>query len=170
MKEVQLFKYDTGDVVRCIKLPEHNFEELVIGNDYVVTGASVHDGNEVYSLKDEKDRTVYSMDHFRYVRRAKPQEVTNKLIRADVSGDYSATPTLPVQDTETKFDVVEKPKHYADRMVEVITYIEDNMSPEAYRGYLEGNLIKYVSRYKTKNGKQDLLKAKWYLERLISKL
>jgi hypothetical protein len=34
-------------------------------------------------------------------------------------------------------------------------------------GYLEGNVIKYVSRYKKKNGKQDLEKAKHYLEKLI---
>jgi hypothetical protein len=34
-------------------------------------------------------------------------------------------------------------------------------------GYLEGNIIKYVSRYKTKNGMEDLLKAQHYLEKLI---
>lgn len=34
-------------------------------------------------------------------------------------------------------------------------------------GYLEGNIIKYVSRYKNKNGVQDLEKAKHYLEKLI---
>lgn len=34
-------------------------------------------------------------------------------------------------------------------------------------GYLEGNIIKYVSRYKNKNGLEDLLKAQHYLEKLI---
>ena len=34
-------------------------------------------------------------------------------------------------------------------------------------GYLEGNIIKYVTRYKEKNGLQDLYKAKHYLEKLI---
>ena len=33
--------------------------------------------------------------------------------------------------------------------------------------YLEGNLVKYVTRYKFKNGLEDLLKARWYLDRLI---
>ena len=33
--------------------------------------------------------------------------------------------------------------------------------------YVEGNIIKYVTRYKEKNGLQDLLKAEWYLNRLI---
>ena len=34
-------------------------------------------------------------------------------------------------------------------------------------GYLEGNIVKYVSRYKNKNGLQDLDKALHYLEKLI---
>lgn len=34
-------------------------------------------------------------------------------------------------------------------------------------GYLAGNIIKYVSRYKKKNGIEDLEKAKHYLEKLI---
>ena len=34
-------------------------------------------------------------------------------------------------------------------------------------GYLEGNIIKYVTRYKEKNGIEDLYKAKQYLDRLI---
>ena len=33
--------------------------------------------------------------------------------------------------------------------------------------YLLGNIIKYISRYKHKNGVQDLRKAKWYLDKLI---
>jgi len=34
-------------------------------------------------------------------------------------------------------------------------------------GYLEGNVIKYVTRYKRKNGIEDLLKAQHYLTKLI---
>ena len=33
--------------------------------------------------------------------------------------------------------------------------------------FLEGNVVKYVTRYRMKNGLEDLEKAKWYLERLI---
>jgi hypothetical protein len=33
--------------------------------------------------------------------------------------------------------------------------------------FLEGNIIKYVTRYKYKHGVADLLKAEWYLKRLI---
>ena len=34
-------------------------------------------------------------------------------------------------------------------------------------GYLEGNIIKYITRHKKKNGLQDLQKAQHYLEKLI---
>jgi hypothetical protein len=33
--------------------------------------------------------------------------------------------------------------------------------------YVEGNIIKYVTRYKDKGGLEDLKKAEWYLTRLI---
>lgn len=33
--------------------------------------------------------------------------------------------------------------------------------------FLEGNVIKYVTRYKFKHGVEDLRKAEWYLKRLI---
>jgi hypothetical protein len=36
-------------------------------------------------------------------------------------------------------------------------------------GYIEGNVIKYVTRHRAKNGAEDLLKAIHYLELLIEK-
>ena len=54
------------------------------------------------------------------------------------------------------------PKHYKQGNIEVIDFILDQKF-----SYLEGNIIKYVSRYKYKNGLEDLKKAQWYLERLI---
>ena len=54
------------------------------------------------------------------------------------------------------------PQHYKQGNIEVIDFILDQKV-----SYLEGNIIKYVSRYKYKNGLEDLKKAQWYLERLI---
>lgn len=34
-------------------------------------------------------------------------------------------------------------------------------------GYMEGNIIKYVTRYKEKGGVEDLKKARHYLDKLI---
>jgi len=54
------------------------------------------------------------------------------------------------------------PNHYKQGNIETIEYILDQKM-----NYLEGNVVKYISRYKKKNGLEDLHKAKWYLERLI---
>jgi hypothetical protein len=59
--------------------------------------------------------------------------------------------------------------------------MNDNINPDYYRkgiettdyiqshsmNYLEGNIIKYVTRHKSKGGVDDLRKAEWYLTRLI---
>ena len=55
-----------------------------------------------------------------------------------------------------------EPNHYKGDSVQPIDLIESmNMS------FNQGNVIKYVSRYKNKNDIGDLLKADWYLQRLI---
>ena len=48
--------------------------------------------------------------------------------------------------------------------IQPIDYIHENNL-----GYIEGNVVKYVSRHRNKNGKQDLLKAIHYLEMLIER-
>lgn len=63
---------------------------------------------------------------------------------------------------------VNNPSHYASGAVECIDAIEASMTPEAFKGYLKGNVIKYMWRYEKKiNPVQDLEKAQWYQKRLI---
>ena len=57
--------------------------------------------------------------------------------------------------------------HYKDKAVQPWTAMESWMSPEEFEGFLRGNVIKYIARYKDKNGIQDVLKARHYLEKLI---
>jgi hypothetical protein len=59
-------------------------------------------------------------------------------------------------------DPVNSPKHYTQGDMEVITAIEG-----LGLDYHQGNVLKYVSRYRYKNGIEDLRKAKWYIDRLI---
>jgi hypothetical protein len=67
-------------------------------------------------------------------------------------------------------DDVDHPVHYNNGKVECIEAIEAMLSPTEFEGYVRGNIIKYVWRFKYKDGVKDLKKAKWYLERLISTL
>lgn len=60
-------------------------------------------------------------------------------------------------------DVVKKPKHYEGE-IECIECIKASMSPIEFMGYLKGNVQKYVWRYRSKNGLEDLQKAGVYLD------
>lgn len=67
-------------------------------------------------------------------------------------------------------DMVNHPNHYTSGKIEVIDIIEDQLTPEEYRGYIKGQVIKYITREAHKNGLEDLKKAHWYLTRLINYL
>ena len=52
--------------------------------------------------------------------------------------------------------------HYSKLAIQPVEYINANKLT-----YLQGNVIKYVTRYKDKNGIEDLEKAKHYIDMLI---
>ena len=68
------------------------------------------------------------------------------------------------------FDPVNKPDHYTFGGIEAIEGVEASMSQEAFHGWLKGNILTYVWRYERKNGLEDLLKARWNLDRLIESI
>ena len=68
-------------------------------------------------------------------------------------------------------DSVNSPAHYLKGKKETIDVIKDCMTDDEYHGYLKGNVLKYVSRYKFKGEPlEDLKKAQWYLNKLIKEV
>ena len=68
-------------------------------------------------------------------------------------------------------DLVNSPPHYNQSSIECIDAIESatfGNSEDGFENYLQGNIIKYIWRYRYKNGLQDLKKAEWYLNKLIN--
>ena len=59
-------------------------------------------------------------------------------------------------------DVVNHPEHYNKGKIEVLDFIRDQDAT-----YLAGQVLKYICRYRFKNGLEDLRKAEFYLKRLI---
>jgi|TARA_R110000822_G_scaffold13911_5_gene49077 hypothetical protein len=55
------------------------------------------------------------------------------------------------------------PKHYNNYAIQPINFILENNL-----GFCEGNIIKYVCRYKDKGGVEDLKKARQYIDFLIN--
>ena len=70
-----------------------------------------------------------------------------------------------ITDTKIFKEVIEdkiKPSYYHKGKIDTIQFcLENDLN------FLQGNIIKYVVRYKEKNGLEDLNKAKEYLDRLI---
>ena len=77
-------------------------------------------------------------------------------------------------ETETAYDVVQKPEHCNTNLpegVEVIDIITAQTADlSGIRAVCQANVIKYVLRWQKKNGVQDLEKARFYLDRLIGEL
>ena len=61
----------------------------------------------------------------------------------------------------TLMDII-SPNYYKRGNIEVTDFIIDQSM-----SFLEGNIVKYLVRYKEKSGIEDLRKARWYLEKLI---
>ena len=69
-------------------------------------------------------------------------------------------------------DEENNPPHYNNGAMETIDVIKASMSKEEFRGYLKGNIVKYISRhmYKDEDVVKDVRKANWYMNRLIEEL
>lgn len=68
--------------------------------------------------------------------------------------------------SNTKTDMVNSPPHYNKAGIECIDAIRA-ATGDGYEYYLQGNIMKYLWRYRYKNGIEDLQKAQWYLDKLI---
>lgn len=81
--------------------------------------------------------------------------------------------SLPDENEENKktlYDKINHPSHYTYGEIEIMDFIEQvtkDYKPEL--AFAIGNAIKYISRANRKNGKEDLDKARWYLNRAFEK-
>ncbi len=71
-----------------------------------------------------------------------------------------------LKNVQVTSSMVDRPPHYNKSKIEAIEYIQDTLG-EGFTYYLEGNIKKYLHRFRYKNGREDLKKAEWYLKKLI---
>lgn len=89
----------------------------------------------------------------------------DKSVNGYCASETGGCGALPQQEEERK-DMVNHPSHYGGG-IEVIDYIRDKLTPEGFTEYCCGNVLKYISRWRKKDGVQDLKKAQVYLEWMI---
>ena len=75
------------------------------------------------------------------------------------------------EDKTYENEVMQEKTVYYNGKKETIDVICDCMTNDEFHGYLKGNILKYVSRYKFKGEPlEDLQKAQWYLNRLVKEV
>lgn len=83
-------------------------------------------------------------------------------VRVNDNGSRSCRPATNLLPGVSALDKQAGGNHYKDLPIQPVSYIHANDI-----GYFEGNVIKYVSRWRSKGGIPDLEKAKHYIELLI---
>ena len=73
-------------------------------------------------------------------------------------------------EVENTIDNVNHPNHYCQGGIECIKAIEASMTPEEFQGYCKGNVMKYIWRFREKNGLEDLKKAQDQAEKEKKKI
>ena len=69
---------------------------------------------------------------------------------------------------DDKEDMVNSPSHYTQGSIECIDAIAQVVKDlQGMEAMCTGNVLKYLWRWKHKNGVEDLKKAQWYLQRMI---
>tara|TARA_R100000315_G_scaffold59480_1_gene35289 strand:+ start:280 stop:630 length:351 start_codon:yes stop_codon:yes gene_type:complete len=92
------------------------------------------------------------------IRKEQPKYLSGVKKQAQEQSDHKQT-----------MDMVNSPPHYNKNGIETIDAIRA-MTDDGYEYYLQGNIMKYLWRYRYKNGVEDLKKAQWYLNELIDEL
>ena len=95
----------------------------------------------------------------------KQEYIINKsALNREMDGEnFYICPTCRLYGTEKGDNI--KPNHYGNSGIDVIDFCQANNLD-----FMQGNVIKYVFRYKNKNGLEDLEKAKEYIDRMIENL
>jgi len=101
-------------------------------------------------LVEKKRKEMADAEHIKQEKEA-ANLYNNKYKMADIE--------VGLTDLDSDID----PEHY-NLAIQPFDYIHDNNL-----GFAEGNVIKYITRWKQKNGIEDLKKAKQYIDMLIAK-
>lgn len=153
MASKEVGKFSVGDRVIC-QNTEGSYHDLILGREYVVVDV---DWPFV--------RVGGSGAWFRHVRfdPAPQQDGQYVGLKTELRDPVVETAGVSVTRVHTTNPI--SPSHYNRHVIEPIAFIEANRLP-----YDVGNVIKYVCRYDAKNGEEDLLKARQYVDFLIERV
>lgn len=139
-----------------------SIKDLSVGERIVFRDASnIDQYSEVQQVYCDENQKYYA-----YVKLT-----DGRVAMINENTDFISLPKSTSKEVEkTLDDKVNHPSHYTYGDMEIIDFIEQvtkDYKPEL--AFAIGNAIKYISRANRKNGKEDLDKARWYLNRAFEK-
>lgn len=139
-------KYKVGDKVKIRYMDPDKYSEPMVdcgGDIATITNIIISQGNIQYRVKEN----YYYWD----------EEILEPVEE-----------TITLKDLQEIKNNVDHPKHYTNGKYECIDIIEDvTKELKGLEAVCTANVIKYMWRWKLKNGVEDLKKARWYLNKLI---
>lgn len=138
--------------------------EEIVFNDDNDNVATINSLGNLYEITDNDEFELWSKSI-----EGKTESVSdNNILKAGLGVSKPATEYNQSNDVQQRKrnDTVNHPSHYNYGDIEVIDFIEQvtkHYNPNV--AYHIGNAIKYLARSPHKNGKEDVAKAKWYIER-----
>ena len=143
-----------------------SIKDLIIGDRIRIQ--EVNGGEITVQIKNVYRLVQSSLDIDKWV--ADVEAIDGRTWTIDDSYDFYSLPNGNEETKKTLDDKVNHPSHYSYGDIEIIDFIEQvtkDYKPEL--SFAIGNAIKYISRANRKNGKEDLDKARWYLNRAFEK-
>lgn len=124
------------------------------------------EGKALKTPKVTKEMLQSVVTDLRAKRKSRMQ--SSDSLNAMIKEAEDARKEMAITMIEPPADPVNHPAHYKVGGIETIQYIKAKLTPEEYRGYLKGNLLKYSSRIGHKGAAQiDAGKAGWYANALV---
>lgn len=114
--------------------------------------------NKVITYSSEEYYNKYKQDED--VIELTPFDMLSKLTNLLVKEETEEVKEEPEKDVANQ-------DHYKNQGIEPIEYMRSTFTQDEFRGFLRGNVTKYLARHKDKNGLEDLKKAQVYLGWLI---
>lgn len=155
------------------------FHEVLLGDVKKITSKDVLWDNFESNLKEKfgnkiPESNISMLDDHSIIPSMMSEEVFPPRRIINYS-EESSSPQRPRRSGKYPFsyyDAVNHPNHYQSEtgleVIDVIDAFTDGL--DGVEAFNTGNIIKYVCRWKKKNGIEDLEKAKWYLENLIKEV
>ena len=142
---------------------EHGKPSVAEYNQWQITQAKAHGYDEVPEVADKTERVYTDKDGI---------EITvGETTSISFEEAMSLVENRMEIETDTNKDMVNQPSHYKGRHgLEAIEVVRNFGNDDMIAGFYWGNAIKYMTRYRNKNGLEDLKKARKNLDWLIEKM